>query len=158
RLTAGLLDEGAGDMDSEAYQGRLDDLGIELGFDADWDNLTGGMRLLTRDRAEAFRLLGLALTAPRFDVDALARVKAQLRSAIAAHADDPPPSAWQAWLALALGDHPYVHPVEGTPASLAAITAADLKGFVTHRLALDQMKIAVVGDIDAASLAALLDQ
>jgi zinc protease len=158
RLAAALLDEGAGNMDSAAFQGRLDELGIELGFNADWDGLTGGMRLLTRDRAEAFRLLGLALTAPRFDADALARVKAQMRSAIASDADDPETIAWQAWLGLALGDHPYARPVEGTPTSLAAISAADLKGFVARRLARDRMKIAVVGDIDAATLAALLDQ
>lgn len=158
RLAAGLLDEGAGDMDSQAFQGRLDELGIELGFDADWDSLTGGMRLLSRDRAEAFRLLGLALTAPRFDADALARVKAQLRAAIAGDADDPETMAWQAWLTLALGDHPYARPIKGTPASIAAISAADLKGFVVRRLARDRMKIAVVGDIDAAGLAVLLDK
>lgn len=158
RLTAALLDEGAGDMDSQAYQGRLDELGIELGFDVDWDSLTGGMRLLTRDRAEAFRLLGLALTAPRFDADALARVKAQLRAAIAGDADDPETMAWQAWLTLVLGDHPYARPIKGTATSIAAISAADLKSFVTRRLARDRMKIAVVGDIDAASLAVLLDK
>jgi zinc protease len=157
-LTAALLDEGAGNMDSAAFQGRLDELGIELGFDADRDSLTGGMRLLTRDRAEAFRLLGLALIAPRFDADALARVKAQMRSSIAGDADDPETIAWQAWLVLALGDHPYARPVKGTPASLAAISAADLKGFVARRLDRDRMKIAVVGDIDAASLAVLLDR
>ena len=158
RLTAGLLDEGAGDMDSAAFQARLDELGIELGFDADWDTLTGGMRLLTRDRDEAFRLLGLALTAPRFDADAVTRVKAQMLSAIAGDADDPETSAWQAWLRLALGDHPYVRPVKGTTASIAAISAADLKGFVAQHLARDQLHIAVVGDIAPATLATLLDK
>jgi len=158
RLTAGLLDEGAGDMDSAAFQARLDELGIELGFDADWDTLTGGMRLLTRDREEAFRLLGLALTAPRFDADAVARVKAQMLSAIAGDADDPETAAWQAWLRLALGDHPYVRPIKGTSASIAAITAADLKGYVAQHLARDQLHIAVVGDIAPATLATLLDK
>ena len=158
RLAAALLDEGAGDMNSAAFQGRLDDLGIEFGFDADWDNFTGGMRLLSRDRDEAFRLLGLALGAPRFDADAVSRVKAQMLSAIAGDADDPETLAWQSWLRLALGDHPYTWPVKGTPASLAAISAADLKAFTARRLARDQMKIAVVGDIDAQTLAALLDR
>jgi zinc protease len=136
----------------------LDELGIELGFDADWDTLTGGMRLLTRDRDEAFRLLGLALTAPRFDADAVARVKAQMLSAIAGDADDPETAAWQAWLRLTLGDHPYARPVKGTPASIAAISAADLKGYVTQHLARDQIHIAVVGDIAPATLATLLDK
>jgi zinc protease len=158
RLTAALLDEGAGDMDSAAFQGRLDELGIEFGFDADWDNFTGGMRLLTRDRDEAFRLLGLALSAPRFDADAVNRVKAQMLSAIAGDADDPETLAWQSWLRLALGDHPYTWPIKGTTTSIAAISAADLKAFVARRLARDQMKIAVVGDIDAQTLGVLLDR
>ncbi|HXU58680.1 MAG TPA: insulinase family protein, partial [Verrucomicrobiae bacterium] len=145
RLAAGLLDEGAGDMDSAAFQARLDELGIELGFDADWDSLTGGMRLLTRDKDEAFRLLGLALTAPRFDAEAVTRVKAQMLSSIAGDADDPETAAWQAWLRLALGDHPYVRPIKGTSASIAAITAADLKGYVAQHLARDQLHVAVVG-------------
>jgi zinc protease len=120
RLTAGLLDEGAGDMDSAAFQARLDELGIELGFDADWDTLTGGMRLLTRDKDEAFRLLGLALTAPRFDADAVARVKAQMLSAIAGDADDPETSAWRPGCDSPWATIPYVRPIKGTTASIAA--------------------------------------
>ncbi len=95
------------------------------------------MRLLTRDKDEAFRLLGLAVSVPRFDAEAVTRVKAQMLSAIAGDADDPETSAWQAWLRLALGDHPYVRPIKGTTASIAAITAADLKSFVAQHLARD---------------------
>ena len=69
RLLACVLAFAAGGLISAlaidlAYSGAIDL--HELGFDADWDSLTGGMRLLTRDRDEAFRLLGLALIAPRF--------------------------------------------------------------------------------------------
>ena len=31
-MVAGLLDEGAGDMDSQTFQGKLEDLAISLGF------------------------------------------------------------------------------------------------------------------------------
>src|SRR5262249_44446597 len=71
RLVAGLLDEGAGDLDSAAFQAEIADRGIDFGFTADKDNVTGRVRTLTRDRDEAFRLLRLAVTAPRFDDPAI---------------------------------------------------------------------------------------
>jgi zinc protease len=158
RLAASLLDEGAGEMKSAAFQEKLADLGIDFGFSADQDDFTGQMRMLTQHRDEAFDLLRLALTAPRFDADAISRMKAQMLSSIAIDAADPGTVAYRAWMRLELGDHPYTHPVKGTPASIAAITAADLRGFVAQRLGRDQMRIAVVGDINAGELAALLDR
>jgi len=158
RLVAGLLDEGAGDLDSTAFQAEIADRGIDFGFTADKDNITGRVRTLTRDRDEAFRLLRLALTAPRFDDAAIKRVRAQLLSALSRDAGNPQMIASHAWMRLELGDHPYGRSAKGTPAGLAAIAAADLHGFVARRFGRDQMRIAVVGDIDAAALAPLLDR
>ena len=55
-------------------------------------------------------------------------------------------------------DHPYARPTRGTEASIAAITADDLRGFVQARFARDQLYIGVVGDITPEELAGLLDQ
>jgi len=157
RLVSALLDEGAGDMDSDAFQGALSDLGIDFGFRADLDSLTGTMRTLTRHRVEAFRLLGLALAKPRFDAPAVTRVKGQLLSAIAGDEDDPDWLAGNAFLKLELGAHPYTRPIKGTARSLAAITATDLHEFAARRFGRDQMHISVVGDVTAAELGPLLD-
>ena len=67
RMASALLDEGAGDLDSQAFQGRLDDFAIRLGFDADLDNFGGFFETLTKHRDLAFELMRLALTQPRFD-------------------------------------------------------------------------------------------
>src|SRR5512138_3369630 len=61
RMTAALLDEGAGDLDSQAFQGRLEDLAIRLGFEADLDNFSGSFETLTANRDAAFELMRLAL-------------------------------------------------------------------------------------------------
>src|SRR3546814_18212105 len=50
---------------------------ISIGFDADRDYVTVDLTTLTDNRARAFELLKLALTAPRFDEEPLARIKAQ---------------------------------------------------------------------------------
>jgi zinc protease len=81
-MVAALLDEGAGDMNAQAFQGRLEDLAVGMTFSADADNFGGRLKTLTDNRDEAFRLLHLALTRPRFDADAVARVRAQMEVAL----------------------------------------------------------------------------
>jgi zinc protease len=157
-LAAGLLDEGAGELDSAAFQQRLADRSIEFGFSASQDSITGRMRLLTADRDEAFGLLNLALTRARFDAAPIARVRSQILSMIARRAGDPESIADRAWRHLLLERHPYARSLLGNAQSLDAITSADLHGFAAGRFGRDQMRIAVVGDIDAATLGRLLDR
>ncbi len=56
-FASGMLDEGAGDIDSQAFQEKLEGLAIELSFDASRDAMTGGLKTLTKNKEEAFRLL-----------------------------------------------------------------------------------------------------
>ena len=61
------LDEGAGDLPSEAFKQALEARAIRLGASADRDYITVSMTTLKENADEAFRLLGLVLTRPRFD-------------------------------------------------------------------------------------------
>ena len=157
-LASGLLDEGAGDLDSKTFQAKLADLAIDLGFDADDDSFVGRLRTLTVHRDEAFGLLHLALTKPRFDAEPLNRVRNQVLSSIAADASDPGSIASQAWFRLMLDGHPDARPNKGNAKTLGAITAEDLRHFAAARFGRDQMRISVVGDITAAQLGPLLDR
>ncbi len=157
-LESGLLDEGAGDLDSAAFQARVADLAIDFNFEATDDDFTAAMRTLSVHRDEAFSLLHLALTKPRIDAEPLARIRNQVLSIIASQASDPDHVAGQAWFRLMLDGHPYGRPNKGTAASLKAITADDLRSFAARRFGRDQLRIAVVGDITPADLAPLLDR
>ena len=75
---ASTLDEGAGDLDSQAFQQELEDLSVSLTFRAGRDSFRGVLRTLTRNRDRAFELLKLALTRPRFDADAVERMRGQI--------------------------------------------------------------------------------
>ena len=66
-MLAGLLDEGAGDLDSQAFQRALDEKAIEISFHAERDHIGGRMRTLVRHVDRAAELLRLALNAPRLD-------------------------------------------------------------------------------------------
>ena len=157
-MVSGLLDEGAGDYDSLAFQKRLEARGIKLSFDAGMDRFDGALMTLTAHRNEAFRLLGLALTRPRFDADAVARIRQQMLAVLATQAENPNIIARRAWYARAFGDHVYGRPIDGTPETVRRITIADLRRFVATNLAHDNLVVAVVGDIDAGTLGPLLDQ
>lgn len=156
-MVSGLLDEGAGDYDALAFQTRIEDHSIRIGFNAGRDFFSASMRTLTEHRGEAFRLLGLALDEPRFDDDAVERIRGQILAVLASQLENPNAIAARRWYAEVFKDHPYARPVKGTSETVATLSAADLRGFVGGRFALDGMVIAVVGDIDARALGDLLD-
>lgn len=157
-MVSTLLDEGAGDLDSKIFQGRLEDLVITLRFDAGRDNFGGRLRTLVENKATAFELLTLALTRPRFDAEPLERIRSQIFSSLRQEAEDPNTIAGKTLFKTLFPAHPYGRPVDGTLESVAAITQTDLKGFVKRRLAKDNLAIGVVGDITAEALKTVLDK
>ncbi len=157
-FAASVLDEGAGDLDSQAFQTMLDDSAIELRFSSDRDFFRANVRTLSENRAEALRLLALAMTKPRFDAEPVERIRRQFQVKLSRSADDPDAIAGRTWFAEAFPHHPYGRRPGGNAESLAAIAAADLRAFVARRMARDNMVIGVVGDISAAELGPLLDR
>ncbi len=157
-LLSGLLDEGAGDLDSAAFQAKLDALSIGIGFDANRDEFEGSLQTLSENRAEAVKLLHLALTQPRFDAEPVARVRDQVLTGLRRGEFSPRRLAADALREATYPDHPYGRPVQGTAESVAAISVDDLNSFRLKTFARDNLKVAVVGDIDAPSAAAMLDE
>ena len=156
-LVAALLDEGAGDFDSKAFHARLERKAIELGFQAERDTLRGTLRTLTQNREEAFEALRLALTAPRFDPTDVEINRAQIISILRRATTSPTEIANIRWWQTAFADHPYGHPVNGTLESVPNISINDLKEYTHRILARGQLKVAVVGDIDAELVKVMLD-
>jgi zinc protease len=157
-MASGLLDEGAGDLDSQAFRTELEDLAIRLSFDASQDELSGRLKTLTEHRERAFELLGLALTQPRFEAEPVERIRNQIQADLRRRAEDPDYLASLTWFAHAFPGHPYGRPSQGTVASVATIGADDLRAFVGRRLAKDDLVIGVAGDVTAAELGPLLDR
>lgn len=156
-LVSGLLDEGAGDLDSQAFQTELEDLAIRLSFSAGRDGFNGDLKTLTENRERAFELLRLALTEPRFDDEPVERIQSQIQASLRRRLDDPDRLASRNWFERAFEGHVYARPVEGTIESVADITEDDLRAFVDGRLARDNLLIGVAGDITAEELGPLLD-
>lgn len=73
-----LIEEGAGDLDARAYAKAVEELAASFGYDASDDSVSVSARFLTENRDQALALLRDAIHAPRFDDDAIERVRAQV--------------------------------------------------------------------------------
>ncbi|HWI25932.1 MAG TPA: pitrilysin family protein [Stellaceae bacterium] len=156
-LTSDLLDEGAGTLDSQAFQGKLEDLASSLDFDAGADDMDASLRTVSANLAPSLALLHLALTVPRFDEGAVARVRSQLLAQLAEERTEPRYLSGRLWFENAYGDHPYARPEEGTPESVGRIAIADMRALVKRRFAKDNLIIGVVGDVTSEALKRELD-
>ena len=157
-LVADMLDEGAGDLDSKAYHERLENHAIELGFRVGRDYFHGTLRTLNEHREEAFDLLALALTKPRFDAEALERVRGQELAGLRRETTNPNDLAYRRWWATAFPDHPYGRETKGTLETVPRIAAADMRGYVGRVFARNELTISIVGDVDAKTAGELIDR
>ncbi|MBV9633220.1 MAG: insulinase family protein [Methylobacteriaceae bacterium] len=156
-MLSGLLDEGAGPYDAEAFHLALEEKAIELSFSAERDYFAGRLRTLVRHAEAAFDLLRLAVTEARLDAEPIERVRGQLSAGLRREAEDPDVLAHKAWRADAFPGHPYGRPKRGSLDSVAQITRDHLVELMRRAFARDELKVAVVGAIDAAKVARMLD-
>ena len=157
-LMTALIEEGAGDLDSQAFAAARDGMAAEFGFSSDSDGVSVSARFLTETSAQATGLLHLALTQPRFDAQAIERVRGQVLQNIASSAKDPDTIAGDLLSQAAFGDHPYGSSGDGTADSVQALTRDDLLAAYHGALARDRIYVAAAGDISAADLGLMLDK
>jgi len=152
-----MMDEGAGDIKSEDYQQRMENIAMRMSYDDSKDSLYGSFETLTKNRDKAVELLKLSVQKPRFDTDAVERIKQQLLANLAYADKDPDKVAMREWYAQAFPNHPYGRSANGTQETVAKITRDDLVDFHKRNFARDNLKVVAVGDITAAELGKILD-
>ncbi len=157
-MASSLIDEGAEDLDSQSFQRLLEDLSVTIRFSAGRDTFSGRLQTLSENRDQAFDLLRKALNAPRFDDEPVNRIRAQILAGLRSDLEDPDTVAGLTLAKEIFPNHPYGWPVDGTLETIKAITADDLKAFVSERLARDNLIVAVVGDIKPDELSRRLDE
>ncbi|ODN71728.1 M16 family metallopeptidase [Methylobrevis pamukkalensis] len=156
-LLSTLLDEGAGDLDAQAFRAKLEENAVRLGFSAGRDSFSGNLGMLENRKAEAFDLLALALARPRFEDEAIERMRAAVLAGLRSDVTDPGTIATRAFNEMVFGDHPYARPVDGTIEAVAAISREDLDGLRQRLFARSNLVVGVVGAVSAEELKPLLD-
>lgn len=158
QILSNTLDEGAGDLDSKAFQEKLNDHSISLGFQSSRDDFGGAVKTLTKYRGEALDLLALALTSPRFETDAVSRMVESNLVRIRSSMTDPEWMNARLSNALIYKGHPYALNTGGTLSSLKKITPDDLRQKFKTQLAQDNLMITVAGDMTAAEVSSMIDK
>lgn len=157
-LMSGLIEEGAGDMDARTYARELESLAASFSYNASDDSVSISAQFLTENRDEVIDLLRTTIHEPRFDEDAVERVKAQVLSGLRSDQTDPNDIASRSFARMAYGDHPYGTEGKGTMESVGALTRDDVVTAYDNVLARDRLYVGAVGDITAEELGALLDK
>lgn len=157
-MVAGLIDEGSGDLDSQAFHSRAESKAIEISFSATRDLFSGSLRTLVENKDEAFELMRSALNAPRFDAADVERIRGETYAILRRQSTSPDELASKSWWNTAFAGHPYAHSLRGSLDSVATITADDLRGYVKNVFARDTLKVGMVGNIDPATAGALVDK
>lgn len=156
-LMTALLEEGTGEMDSRAFARARNAIAAEFSYAAHDDSVSISAKFLTETRDEAVALLRGSIVEPRFDKEAIERVRAQVISMLKSDLKDPDEIVRNEFSRLVFGDHPYGSPENGTIETVSALTRKDI--VAAHRAALvrDRVYVSAVGDITAEELASLLD-
>lgn len=156
-LMAALLEEGAGDLDAQGFANARDALAARFSFGASTDSIGISAQFLTENRDEAIDLLRLAITEPRFDAEAVERVRGQVLSNIQASLKSPESIAAHQFDRLTFGTHPYATDGDGTMESVGSLSRADILAAFKGALSRDRLYVAATGDITAAQLGTVLD-
>lgn len=157
-LMVGLLEEGADELDAQEFARARDSLAAKFSYSVSDDAVSVSAQMLTENRDEAVALLRSSLVAPRFDEDAIERVRGQVLSGLRSDQTDPRAMASRAFDRLLYGEHPYASPLEGTMDRVAGLSREDIVAAHETALTRDRVYISAVGDITAEELGPLLDE
>jgi zinc protease len=157
-LLSTTLDEGAGDLDSQAFRNEIDNRAIRITFESSLDQFSGKLETLREFHGEAFNLLAISMTKPRFDEEPVQRMKNAILTKIKRETANPGRIAELQLFKAAYGATRYGRPANGTSETMSLLTSEDLRVFFQDHMALEGMKFGVVGDISASELEILLDR
>lgn len=157
-LMAGLLSEGAGEMDAQEYAAALETLAGGVSFSAGRDSVSLTITALSENRDQVVDLARLALMEPRFDAPALARARAQQISSLERAARNPNSIASRAFNEMAYPGHPYARPSDGTPETVAELDRDAITAAHQSALTRDRVMVGAAGDISAEELGEILDR
>lgn len=155
-LMSALLDEGAGDLDDQSFHKALDETATQLHFSASRDIINGSIKMLKKHKERAADLLNMAMFAPRFENDAVERVKAQIVASIRSASTNPSEIAAKKLMKLAFGDHVYGNLVKGSEQTLAEISQANLQQTAMQNFNRSHPYLVIVGDVSEAEAEALV--
>jgi zinc protease len=152
-----LLDQGAGALDYQAFNEKVENLAAGIVFGVNQDAFHGSLRTITANRTAVFSLLKSCLFEPRFDEEAMERIRQQMIVALKHKRENPHARVHEYFMSEVFKGHPYARSGDGTETSLKSLTKADAQNYLKNMLSKETIMIGVAGDITASELSKLLD-
>src|SRR5262245_55303380 len=155
-LTAELLTRGSATRSPLEIDRAIEFVGGSLEGDGGRESSELVLSVLRKDLGLGLDLMADALLQPAFPQAELERKRDEILASVRQSEDDPGTVAARALRRLVFPGRPYGRPVDGTEATLRAITREDVVAF--HRAAYrpERTVIAVAGDVTAAAVRAEL--
>lgn len=157
-LLSVTLDEGAAELDSQTFQAKLEETAARLSFNTRTERFSGVFRTLSGNQEAAFNLLAKAILEPRFDVEPVQRMTGRMQSRLRGSLTDANSIASKTWFSAAFTGHPYGRPKSGTIESLETTTPEDLRKIHGQIFKQTDLKLSIVGNIDATTASKYLDE
>ena len=149
------MNEGAGELDSQAFFKRMEELNMSFGCGADNDNTYCTASMLTENAPASFALIGLAYAEPRFDEGPFERFIREQQVSLETRETDAGYLAGRAMEQALYPDHPYAR--ETSAESIAALSIEAMRMQKNQIMVRNGMLVTAVGAISADDLARLID-
>ncbi|MCK6526753.1 insulinase family protein [Myxococcota bacterium] len=156
QFTASMLDEGTRSLDALTLSERLKRLATDVGTDVDLETTSLHFDALSDKLDESWEIVAEMLASPTFPQGELDRVRKLLQADVVARRARPEVIAGRVFRRALFGAGYAGRPTEGSEASLAALTRKDLVAFHAARYAPNDAVLAVVGNVDRATLEPML--
>jgi len=151
-MVGDLVTKGTATRSATAIAQAIEGLGGSIGGDANRDASFLSLTVKSDEVRPALAVFADVALHPAFAADELERARAQALDGLRVAYSAPGSLASMVASRVVYGDGPYGRPANGTPASLKAITPADLRGYYDARWRPDRTTLVLAGDItpDAA--------
>ena len=145
-------------MSAATFKEKLSQLGSRLSASTGRDAIYGGLETLSKRFAPSAELLRLVVVSPRFDADAVERVRAQHLTDLARAANEPTRLALDRWYVEAFPGHPYGRSVGRHARDRSRGSRVVISRQCTQTcLPGTSCRVVIVGDIDKRAAADALD-
>jgi len=157
-MTGYLFNEGAGPFDTLQIHQKLARIGASFAGSSGLEYFSISFSTPSAFKEEAFDLLRLAITEPHFDDEPIERARRIFTAQIEAAQKNPGTIASMALAKRLYGQYPIALDWASRKAGFENVNRDDIVAYRSRVLARDNLKVAVAGNIDAATLAPLLDR
>lgn len=157
-LTAGLLTKGTKTRSATQIAAQIEALGGSIGSSANWDGSSIDVTVKSDQAAPALAILADVAQNPAFADEEIERARTQEIDGVSVTIKDPAQLANLVAARAVFGNRSYGHALSGTPESLKAIRAADIRAAYGRTWQPGQATLILVGDITPAAASALVEK